>query len=206
MAFVAIVMIMCMVWTAAVVRRTRRSVDTVAAGLHLLELELDRRRAAIPELVRAAVDADLDRGAVNQLVGARSWSALMRDRREDLGARAAAENVLSVALHDVTFDGRNSRTPTGGPLGWNFTAPATELDRIGHRIAGAVRVYNTQAAALIALAESPLSGPIVRLVGVRAPELFAAAPEAHYAAVPEAHAAAAPEAHTAAFRAPELAA
>lgn len=161
-------MIVGLAWTASVARRTRRAADTVAAGLHLLEIELDHRRAVIPDLVRAAVDADVDRSAVNQLVGARSWSGIVRERRYELGDRAAAENGLSVALHDVLFEARS-----GGPLGWDFVSPATDLDRIEHRIAGAVKVYNTQASALIALATSPLSGPIVRILGVRAPELFA---------------------------------
>ncbi|KQU07367.1 hypothetical protein ASG56_07585 [Rhodococcus sp. Leaf7] len=167
-ALVAFLMIIGIVWIMSVVRRTRRSADTVAAGLHLLEIELDRRRAVIPDLVRAAVDAEIDRAAVNQLVGARSWSAMMRDRRSELGDRAAAENGLSVALHDVVFEGRAS-----GPTGWDFAAPATELDHIEHRIAGAVRVYNTQASILRSLAGSPLSRPIVRTLGVRAPDLFA---------------------------------
>ncbi|MDQ1203417.1 MULTISPECIES: hypothetical protein [unclassified Rhodococcus (in: high G+C Gram-positive bacteria)] len=167
-ALVAFVMIIGIGWIVSVVRRTRRSADSVAAGLNLLEIELDRRRAVIPDLVRAAVDADLDRAAVNQLVGARSLSAMMRDRRAELGARAGAENALSVALHEVLFDGRAS-----GPLGWDFSSPATELDRIEHRVAGAVRVYNTQASSLASLADSPLSGPVVRLLGVRAPEAFA---------------------------------
>lgn len=155
-------------WGAA--RRIHRSVTRVDTGLHLLEVELDKRRALVPELVRAAVDADLSRSAVNHLVGARSWSEAVNAERFALAHRAAAENGLSVALHDVTFEAREVYHHT--PLGWDFIRPAMELDRIEHRIAGAVKVYNAQAAQLARVVRSPLGRPFARVLGVNEPELF----------------------------------
>ncbi|MGN7135299.1 LemA family protein [Rhodococcoides corynebacterioides] len=164
---VATTLVVTLAWLVAVVRRARRTVDTVVAGLHLLEVALDHRRLLVPELARAAVGAELDRDAINQAVGARSWSAIVRERRADLGDRAAAENALSAAVHHLVCAGRES-----GRVRWDFTAAVTELDHLERRVAGAVRVYNTHAAALAGLVRSPLTGPVVRALGIGAPELF----------------------------------
>ncbi|WP_169818390.1 hypothetical protein [Rhodococcoides corynebacterioides] len=164
---VATTLVVTLAWLVAVVRRARRTVDTVVAGLHLLEVALDHRRLLVPELARAAVGAELDRDAINQAVGARSWSAIVRERRADLGDRAAAENALSAAVHHLVCAGRES-----GRVRWDFTAAVTELDHLERRVAGAVRVYNTHAAALAGLVRSPLTGPVVRTLGIGAPELF----------------------------------
>ncbi|MBY6368634.1 hypothetical protein [Rhodococcoides corynebacterioides] len=163
----ATTVVVSLVWLVAVVRRARRATDTVVAGLHLLEVALDHRRLLVPELARAAVGADLDRDAINQAVGARSWSAIVRERRADLGTRAAAENALSAAVHQLVCTGRES-----GRVRWDFTAAVTELDHLERRVAGAVRVYNTHAAALAGLVRSPLTGPVVRTLGIGAPDLF----------------------------------
>ncbi|MBT1191783.1 hypothetical protein [Rhodococcoides kroppenstedtii] len=164
---VAATLVVTLAWLVSVVRRARRTVDTVVAGLHLLEVALDHRRLLVPELARAAVGAELDREAINQAVGARSWSAIVRERRVDLGARAAAENALSAAVHHLVCAGRES-----GRVRWDFTSAATELDALERRIAGAVRVYNAHAAALSGLVRSPLTGPVVRTLGIGAPDLF----------------------------------
>jgi len=164
---VATTLVVTLAWLVAVVRRARRTVDTVVAALHLLEVALDHRRLLVPELARAAVGAELDRDAINQAVGARSWSAIVRERRADLGDRAAAENALSAAVHHLVCAGRES-----GRVRWDFTAAVTELDHLERRVAGAVRVYNTHAAALAGLVRSPLTGPVVRTLGIGAPELF----------------------------------
>ncbi|MFW0874679.1 hypothetical protein [Rhodococcoides corynebacterioides] len=164
---VATTLVVTLAWLVAVVRRARRTVDTVVAALHLLEVALDHRRLLVPELARAAVGAALDRDAINQAVGARSWSAIVRERRADLGDRAAAENALSAAVHHLVCAGRES-----GRVRWDFTAAVTELDHLERRVAGAVRVYNTHAAALAGLVRSPLTGPVVRTLGIGAPELF----------------------------------
>lgn len=164
---VATTLVVTLAWLVAVVRRARRTVDTVVAGLHLLEVALDHRRLLVPELARAAVGAELDRDAINQAVGARSWSAIVRERRADLGDRAAAENALSAAVHHLVCAGQES-----GRVRWDFTAAVTELDHLERRVAGAVRVYNTHAAALAGLVRSPLTGPVVRTLGIGTPELF----------------------------------
>ncbi|MGU3432829.1 hypothetical protein ACNHUS_07395 [Actinomycetes bacterium M1A6_2h] len=146
-------------------RRIKARQDTARAALSLLEVELEHRRAVIPELVRAATDADLDRESINQLVGARSWSTVVQENDFDLPRRASAENALSVALYEVIYSAHRAN--------WQFRRPADELDIIEQRIVGAVRVYNTHADALVRLSRSPLTALSARLAGVDAPDLFA---------------------------------
>ena len=147
-------------------RRARQENETARAALNLLEVELERRRRVVPEVIRAAVNADLDPEAVRQLVGARYWSELVRDNDLDLARRAAAENVFSVAVHDVMYAARRDSALVGN---WEFQRPASELDAIEQRIAGAIKVYNRRAAAVTAMSR----GPVGRMAGLRACEPFA---------------------------------
>lgn len=149
----------------ASVRRLRRAADTAQAALILLEAELDRRRDIVPDAVRAAAAGDLDREVVNQLVGARTWSAMLREENFDLPARAAAENALSVAVNDLARVARFTPSLTGD---WSFHGPARDLDVVEQRIAGAIKVYNRHADSVGRMAR----GPLGRLAGVAVPELF----------------------------------
>jgi LemA protein len=146
-------------------RKIKARHGTARAALALLEAELEHRRAVIPDLVRAAVEADLDRESINQLVGARSWSRVVQENDFDLPRRASAENALSVALYELIYSAHQAN--------WEFRRPADELDVIEQRIVGAVRVYNTHADALVQLSRSPLTALSARLAGVHAPDLFA---------------------------------
>ena len=145
-------------------RRIDARSETARAALALLDRELERRRAVIPQLVQAAVAADLDRESITQLVGARSWSAVVRENDFDLPRRASAENALSVALYEVIYSAHDAN--------WEFRRPADELDTIEQRILGAVRVYNTHADAVVRLSRSPWTALSARVAGVRAPDLL----------------------------------
>ncbi|GGG21323.1 hypothetical protein GCM10007304_38960 [Rhodococcoides trifolii] len=164
MTCVAIVIAVGAVLVLMGARKIKARQETARAALALLEAELEHRREVIPELVRAAVAADLDRASINQLVGARSWSSVVRENDFDLPRRASAENTLSAALYEVIWSAPGAT--------WEFRRPADELDTIEQRIVGAVRVYNTHADALVRLSRSPLTALSARLAGVEAPDLF----------------------------------
>ncbi len=70
-------------------------------------------------------------------------------------------------MHHLVCTGRES-----GRVRWDFTSAATELGALEQRIGGAVRVYNTHAAALAAVLRAPMTGPVVRALGIATPELF----------------------------------
>ncbi len=104
-------------------------------SLRLLRHELDDRYDLVPTLIAASAGAGVDRALLRPVVGARSLAIEMRDQRLGLPERAAAENTLSAALHDLI----------GGLEGvshWPFVRAARELQVREQRIAGAVKVFN----------------------------------------------------------------
>lgn len=134
MIVVAVVVIV-LLWTRAAVRRLRVLKMRHRDSLRLLTNELDDRYDQVPALIAASAGAGLDRSRLSPVVGARSLAIAMRDQRLPLGERAAAENTLSAALHELigVLDGVNH---------WPFIRVARELRTREQRIAGAARVHN----------------------------------------------------------------
>lgn len=134
MIVVAVVVIV-LLWTRAAVRRLRVLKMRHRDSLRLLTNELDDRYDQVPALIAASAGAGLDRSRLSPVVGARSLAIAMRDQRLPLGERAAAENTLSAALHELigVLDGVNH---------WPFIHVARELRTREQRIAGAARVHN----------------------------------------------------------------
>lgn len=134
MIVVAVVVIV-LLWTRAAVRRLRVLTMRHRDSLRLLTNELDDRYDQVPALIAASAGAGLDRSRLSPVVGARSLAIAMRDQRLPLGERAAAENTLSAALHELigVLDGVNH---------WPFIRVARELRTREQRIAGAARVHN----------------------------------------------------------------
>lgn len=104
-------------------------------SLRLLRHELDDRYDLVPTLIAASAGAGVDRALLRPVVGARSLAIEMRDQRTGLAERAAAENTLSAALHDL-IGGLEDISH------WPFVRVARELQVREQRIAGAVRVCN----------------------------------------------------------------
>ncbi len=134
MIVVAVVVIV-LLWTRAAVRRLRVLKMRHRDSLRLLTNELDDRYDQVPALIAASAGAGVDRSRLSPVVGARSLAIAMRDQRLPLGERAAAENTLSAALHELigVLDGVNH---------WPFIRVARELRTREQRIAGAARVHN----------------------------------------------------------------
>jgi len=132
---VVAVVVIVLLWTRAAVRRLRVLKMRHRDSLRLLTNELDDRYDQVPALIAASAGAGLDRSRLSPVVGARSLAIAMRDQRLPLGERAAAENTLSAALHELigVLDGVNH---------WPFIRVARELRTREQRIAGAARVHN----------------------------------------------------------------
>ncbi|MBP2213036.1 LemA family protein [Rhodococcus ruber] len=135
LVIVVAVVVIVLLWTRAAVRRLRVLKMRHRDSLRLLTNELDDRYDQVPALIAASAGAGLDRSRLSPVVGARSLAIAMRDQRLPLGERAAAENTLSAALHELigVLDGVNH---------WPFIRVARELRTREQRIAGAARVHN----------------------------------------------------------------
>ncbi|MGC5162199.1 LemA family protein [Rhodococcus sp. DT1] len=124
-----------LLWIRAGVQRLRTLFARYRDSLRLLRHELDDRYDLIPTLIAASAGAGVDRALLRPVVGARSLAIEMRDQRLGLAERAAAENTLSAALHDLLGG-------LDGVTHWPFVRVARELDVREQRITGAVRVFN----------------------------------------------------------------
>lgn len=139
MTSVAVVIVVASVaatalWIRVGVQRLRTLRLRHRDSLRLLRDELDDRYDLVPTLIAASAGAGVDRALLRPVVGARSLAIEMRDQRLGLPERAAAENTLSAALHDlIGLDGVSH---------WPFVRVARELQVREQRIAGAVRVCN----------------------------------------------------------------
>ena len=140
MTSVAVVIVVASVaatalWIRVGVQRLRTLRLRHRDSLRLLRHELDDRYDLVPTLIAASAGAGVDRALLRPVVGARSLAIEMRDQRTGLAERAAAENTLSAALHDL-IGGLEDISH------WPFVRVARELQVREQRIAGAVRVCN----------------------------------------------------------------
>ncbi|ANZ23962.1 LemA protein [Rhodococcus aetherivorans] len=177
MIVVAVVVVL-LLWTRAAVRRLRVLKMRHRDSLRLLTNELDDRYDQVPALVAASAGAGMDRSRLSPVVGARSLAIAMRDQRLPLGERAAAENTLSAALHDLigVLDGVNH---------WPFIRVARELQTREQRIAGAARVHNDLGRAINTATTTFPASVFARLAAVGPVPLFeVAAPPAPTAVAP----------------------
>ncbi|MFD6855894.1 LemA family protein [Rhodococcus sp. NPDC060090] len=167
---VAVVMVVAVVavtllWIRLGIRRLRTLLTRRRDSLRLLLNELDDRYDLIPALIAASAGAGVERSRISPVVGARSLAIAMRDQRLDLPERAATENALSAALHELieVCDGANH---------WPFIRVARELDTREQRIAGAVRVHNDLAGKLNTQVSRVPTSLFAMLAGVRAVPMF----------------------------------
>ncbi|AXY53770.1 LemA family protein [Rhodococcus ruber] len=177
MIVVAVVVIV-LLWTRAAVRRLRVLKMRHRDSLRLLTNELDDRYDQVPALIAASAGAGLDRSRLSPVVGARSLAIAMRDQRLPLGERAAAENTLSAALHELigVLDGVNH---------WPFIRVARELRTREQRIAGAARVHNDLGRTINTAATTFPTSVFARIAAVGPVPLFeVVAPLAPAAVVP----------------------
>lgn len=168
-----------LLWTRAAVRRLHTLRRRHRDSMRLLFNELDDRYDLIPALIAASAGAGVDRSRISPVVGARTLAIEMRDQRLALGERAATENALSAALHELigVLDGVNH---------WPFIRVARELQLREQRIAGAARVYNDIGATInTAVARFP-SSVFATLAGVGAVPLFEVPPGLVAPATPQA--------------------
>jgi LemA protein len=154
-----------LLWIRLGMRRLRTLRTRRRDGLHLLLNELDDRYDLIPALIAASAGAGVERSRISPVVGARSLAIAMRDQRLDLPERAATENALSAALHELigVLDGVNH---------WPFIRVARELQTREQRIAGAVRVHNDLAGTLNSQVSTFPTSLFATLAGVRAVAVF----------------------------------
>jgi LemA protein len=159
------VVAVALLWIRLGMRRLRTLRTRRRDGLHLLLNELDDRYDLIPALIAASAGAGVERSRISPVVGARSLAIAMRDQRLDLPERAATENALSAALHELigVLDGVNH---------WPFIRVARELQTREQRIAGAVRVHNDLAGTLNSQVSTFPTSLFATLAGVRAVAVF----------------------------------
>ncbi|MEE2061042.1 LemA family protein [Rhodococcus artemisiae] len=165
LVIVVAVVAVALLWIRLGMRRLRTLRTRRRDGLHLLLNELDDRYDLIPALIAASAGAGVERSRISPVVGARSLAIAMRDQRIDLPERAATENALSAALHELigVLDGVNH---------WPFIRVARELQTREQRIAGAVRVHNDLADKLNSQVSSFPTSLFAKLAGVRAVAVF----------------------------------
>ncbi|TCN49251.1 LemA protein [Rhodococcus sp. SMB37] len=165
LVIVVAVVAVALLWIRLGMRRLRTLRTRRRDGLHLLLNELDDRYDLIPALIAASAGAGVERSRISPVVGARSLAIAMRDQRLDLPERAATENALSAALHELigVLDGVNH---------WPFIRVARELQTREQRIAGAVRVHNDLADKLNSQVSSFPTSLFAKLAGVRAVAVF----------------------------------
>lgn len=162
---VVAVVVVVLLWMRAGMRRLQTLRARRRDSLRLLLHELDDRYDLVPALIAASAGAGVERSRISPVVGARSLAIEMRDQRLGLAARAAGENTLSAALHELIgmLDGVNH---------WPFIRVARELQNREQRIAGAVRVHNDLARGInTAVTRFPTS-LFAKLGGVSPVELF----------------------------------
>ncbi len=160
----------CAAWAISSVQRLRRAAASVDSALALVHVELDRRYEYVPGLVLAAsetVGSDL----VAPVTGARSLAMRVREEKLDLRRQAGAEKALSEALQAVLASGR--RYPQLAH-DWAFVRPAHELEVTEQRLAGAVRVYNTQARSLNRSIRTFPGTQLAQRLGIAKVQLFQA--------------------------------
>jgi LemA protein len=162
---VVAVVAVALLWIRLGMRRLQTLRTRRRDSLHLLLNELDDRYDLIPALIAASAGAGVERSRISPVVGARSLAIAMRDQRLDLPERAATENALSAALHELigVLDGVNH---------WPFIRVARELHTREQRIAGAVRVHNDLADKLNSQVSRFPTSLFAMLAGVRAVPVF----------------------------------
>ncbi|MGX6508792.1 LemA family protein [Rhodococcus sp. SJ-2] len=165
LVIVVAVVAVALLWIRLGMRRLRTLRTRRRDGLNLLLNELDDRYDLIPALIAASAGAGVERSRISPVVGARSLAIAMRDQRLDLPERAATENALSAALHELigVLDGVNH---------WPFIRVARELHTREQRIAGAVRVHNDLANKLNSQVASFPTSLYATLAGVRPVAVF----------------------------------
>lgn len=168
-AIVVLVLIVAAATVVSIGSTLRRYRSRTEASARLVTVELERRYEQLGAFISAAEDAGLANDRVLQLVGARSWSKAVRERALGLRAQAAAENALSVAIHDVLSEAELHTDLKGN---WAFHGPAADLATTEQRISGAVRVYNDNAYALSRMTTSFPAKLVTKAKRVDAPEPF----------------------------------
>lgn len=159
------VIVLFVLSTRTAMRRAQKLRARHRDSLRLLANELDDRYDLVPALIAASAGAGVERSRISPVVGARTLAIAMRDRRLSLGERAAAENTLSAALHELIGD------PEQGTH-WPFIRVARELQTREVRIAGAARVHNDLAADINRTVSRFPSSVFAKLAGVDAVPLF----------------------------------
>ncbi|MEE2035111.1 LemA family protein [Rhodococcus chondri] len=183
MTSVAVVIVVALVaavllWIRAGVHRLHALRSRHRDSMRLLFNELDDRYDLIPALIAASAGAGVERSRISPVVGARTLAIGMRDQRLGVGERAATENALSAALHELIgmLDGVNH---------WPFIRVARELQIREQRIAGAARVYNDLGGTInTAVTRFPTS-VFAKLGGIGAVPLFEVPPGLAAAATPQ---------------------
>ncbi len=162
---VVAVVVVALLWMRAGMRRLQTLRARRRDSLRLLFDELDDRYDLVPALIAASAGAGVERSRISPVIGARSLAIEMRDQRLGLAERAAGENTLSAALHELigVLDGVNH---------WPFIRVARELQNREQRIAGAVRVHNDLAADINAAVTRFPTSLFAKLAGVSPVALF----------------------------------